>query len=153
MGVAVLQFVGLFLAGILAGEEFIVCYGIQPALSTLADRSHILARQALIRRLWVVVPTIMIPTVVAGIAVLVVSGTGPGIASRWATVIALVAFVLFSFLGTVPINIQVDAWSVDRPPDDWKSEIRRWQRIDVFRSGAAILAFAFALVAVAFTTR
>ena len=72
-----------------------------------------------------------------------------GIGFRWAGVIALVAFVLFSFLGTVPINIQVNDWRVDSPPSDWQATVRRWQRIDVFRSSAAILAFVCFLIALA----
>lgn len=152
MGTVILQAVGLLLAGILAGEEFIVRYGVQPALSGLDDRAHILARQALVRRLRIVVPAIMGPTVLVGIAVLVFGGGGggsSGFAFRLAGVAALVAFVLFSFLGTVPINIRVNDWNVDSPPADWKAVVARWQFIDVFRSSAAILAFAFFLVAVA----
>jgi uncharacterized membrane protein len=149
MGVIVLQAIGLFLAGILAGEEFIVRYGVQPALSALEDRTHIQARQALVRRLRVLVPIIMIPTVLVGIAVIIFSGTGGGIAFRWAGVIALITFVLLSFLGTVPINIQVDSWQVDNPPPDWKATVERWKRIDVFRSSAAIIAFGCFLIALA----
>jgi hypothetical protein len=149
MSTHVLQIVGLFLSGILAGEEFIVRYGIQPALSKLDDRPHLQARQALVRSLRVVVPIIMIPTVLVGIAVLAASGPGPGFGLRWATVAALVAFVLFSFLGTVPINIQVNDWKVDSPPGNWKAVVHRWEQIDVFRSTAAVLAFAFAITAFA----
>jgi uncharacterized membrane protein len=149
MGIHILQFIGLFLSGILAGEEFVVRYGVQPSLSALEDRPHIQARQALVRRLRILVPAIMVPTVIAGIAVLVLSGGGSGIGFRWAGTLALVAFVLFSFLGTVPINIKVNDWNVDEPPADWKSLVRRWEQIDVFRSSAAILAFAFFLTAIA----
>lgn len=144
-----LQFAGLFLTGILAGEEFVVRYGVQPALSALDDRPHILARQALVRKLRIVVPAIMVPTVLVGVAVLVFGGAGTGLWFRGAGVAALVAFMLFSFLGTVPINIGVNDWNVDSPPREWKAVIRRWQVIDVFRSSAAILAFAFFLIAVA----
>lgn len=149
VSVNALQFVGLFLAGILAGEEFIVRYGVQPALSGMEDRPHLHARQALVRRLRVVVPSIMVPTVLVEIAVLVLVGGGPGIALRWATVIALAAFLLISFLGTVPINIQVNDWQIDAPPTNWKAVIHRWEQIDVLRSAAALLAFAFAVISVA----
>ncbi len=145
----VLEVIGLFLAGILAGEEFIVRYGVQPALSRLDDASHIRARQALVRRMRWVVPAIMVPTVLVAIAVTIVGGTGSGFGFRIAGLVALVAFLLFSFLGTVPINIRVNDWDLENPPDDWKTLVARWQLIDVFRSSAAILAFAFFLVAAA----
>ena len=144
-----LEFIGVFLAGILAGEEFIVRYGVQPALSRLDDFSHIRARQALVRRMRWVVPAIMVPTVLVAIVVVIIGGWGPGCWFRIAGLAALVAFLLFSFLGTVPINIKVNDWDLDNPPEDWKALVARWQLIDVFRSGAAILAFAFFLVAAA----
>ena len=141
--------IGLVLAGLLAGEELIVRYGVQPALGKLPDRPHVLARQALVRRLRVVVPVLMVPTVLVAVAVLVVGGGGAGAGFRWAGVIALVAFVLFSFLGTVPINIKVNDWRVDDLPADWKSLVLRWERIDIFRSSAALAAFICCAIAVA----
>ncbi|MCU1420793.1 MAG: hypothetical protein JWN36_444 [Microbacteriaceae bacterium] len=149
MGIDTLQAIGLILAGLLAGEEFIVRWGVQPALSTLEDRAHILARVALVKRLKVVVPILMVPTVLVGIAVLATGGVGAGFAFRIVGLLALVAFVLFSFLGTVPINIRVNDWDADAPPADWRDVVRRWQFIDVFRSSAAILAFVAFVVAAA----
>jgi hypothetical protein len=145
-----LTFVGLLFAGILAGEEFIVRWGVQPALASMTDdRAHIQARQALVRRLRVVVPALMIPTVLVGIAVLVFGGAGDGFAFRIVGVALLVGFVLLSFLGTVPINIRVNEWVADAPPQNWRAELRRWELIDIFRSSAALLAFVSFLVAVA----
>jgi hypothetical protein len=40
----VVQYMGLFLLGVLAGEELIVRYGVHPALSSLEDRAHLLVR-------------------------------------------------------------------------------------------------------------
>ncbi len=142
-----LRFIGLFLTGLLAGEEFIVRYGVQPALARLPDLSHLQARQALVRSLRVVVPVMMLPTVAVEIAVLAIGG--PALPLRLATVIALAAFLAFSFLGTVPINIKVNDWRADAPPADWRTVVRRWELIDVFRSSAALLAFAFAVGAIA----
>jgi hypothetical protein len=144
----VVQCIGLFLLGVLAGEELIVRYGIHPALSGLDDRAHLLVRKALVRRLRVVVPIVMLPAAALAVAVLVVV-TGPGLSLRWASTIAMAGFLLLSFLGTVPINIDVNDWQVDSPPADWKAVVRRWALIDVFRSTAATAAFLFAVLAVA----
>ncbi|MGD8166771.1 anthrone oxygenase family protein [Herbiconiux sp. P16] len=146
----VIELVALFLSGLLAGEEFVVRYGVQPALSAMPDLPHVLARQALVRRLRILVPALMVPTVLLAITALIVGGTSPGVGFRWAALAPLVAFLGFSFLGTVPINIRVNDWTPDAPPADWKDVVRRWERIDVFRSSAAILAFAAALLALAF---
>ena len=149
MGVIVLESVGLLLAGLLPGVEFVVRYGVQPAINLLDDRPHILARQALVHRLRVLVPVVIVPTVVVGIAVVVSGGPGAGVEFRWAGAVALVAFVLIAALGTVPINIRVSDWQADSPPANWKATVRRWERIDVLRSSAAIVASACFLIAVA----
>ncbi|HEY4225695.1 MAG TPA: anthrone oxygenase family protein [Pseudolysinimonas sp.] len=144
----VLETLGVLFAGVLAGEEFIVRYGVQPALTALPDLPHLLARQALVRRLRIVVPALMVPTVLLAIAGLVVGGAGAGFGFRLAGLAALIAFVLFSFLGTVPINIRVNGWDAERPPVDWRQTVARWQLIDVFRSSAALLGFALLLIGV-----
>ena len=146
----IIESLGVFWAGILAGEEFIVRYGVQPALNALEDRAHLLSRMALVRKLMIVVPSIMAPTVIVALIVVFSGGTGAGLIFRMLGVAALVAFLLFSFLGTVPINIAVnDTWDADNPPADWKQLVKRWVFIDTFRSTAAILAFAFFVIAVA----
>ncbi|GAA4244954.1 DUF1772 domain-containing protein [Dactylosporangium darangshiense] len=133
-----LQAIAVILTGLLAGEEFIVRYGVQPALRTLDDRAHIQARVALVRSLRIVVPALMLPAVVASVAAVIAAAS----ALRWAGLVALVAFLLFSFLGTVPINMKVIDWRADAPPEGWRATVRRWERLDVFRSSAAIVAFA-----------
>jgi hypothetical protein len=45
-------------AGLLAGEEFVIRYGVRGPLASLDDQPHILLRRALIRPLRVIVPSI-----------------------------------------------------------------------------------------------
>ncbi len=144
---AIVEVLSVLLAGVLAGEELLVRWGVQPALTSLEDHAHLLARQALVRRLRIVVPALMAPTTVLVVAALVLGGFGPGCVLRAVGTGCLVVFLLASFLGTVPINIRVDGWDAERPPADWKAVVRRWQRIDVLRSSAALAAFVFVLLA------
>ena len=153
MPALVISTIAVLFAGVLAGEEFIVRYGVQPALTSLDDLPHLQARQALVRRLRIVVPALMVPTVLLSIAALSLDATGPGCWFRVAGLAALVAFVLFSFLGTVPINIKVNDWDAEHPPADWKRVVARWQLIDVFRSSAALLGFALLLVGLVLQAR
>lgn len=145
---AVLTIVQLVLVGLLAGEEAIVRWGVQPALRSLPDDAHVRARIALVKRLKVVVPVLMVPAVLASIALLIVAGASDGLAWRIAGAAALLAFVLASFLGTVPINIGVNEWDPARPPADWRAVVVRWERIDVLRSSAAVLSFVLFAIAV-----
>ena len=156
MALIILQSASLFLAGILAGEEFIVRYGVQPALRRLDERAHLLARIALVKRLKVVVPAVMMPTVLVVAASAIVGSLQVGVAHdgailRWLAFAALVALLLFSFLGTVPINIRVNDWNADAPPAHWRALVLRWERIDVFRSSSAMLAFALLVASAAVT--
>jgi len=144
-----LQAVVVFLAGILAGEEFIVRYGIHPALRNLDDRAHVNARIALVLILRFVVPSVMIPTLLAVVAMLVFDGDGAGATFRWAGAAAFGAYLLISFLVTGPLNAKVEKWQADNPPANWKDVVRRWQRIDVLRSTAAIFAFLGFVIALA----
>ncbi|MBF4581787.1 DUF1772 domain-containing protein [Curtobacterium sp. VKM Ac-2865] len=139
--------VQVVLAGLLAGEEFVVRWGVQPAIASLPDTAHLATRVALVKRLKVVVPILMLPTVAASIAVLVAAGTADGFAIRVAGAVALLTFLLASFLGTVPINIRVDGWDPEHPPADWRTVVTRWERIDVLRSTAAGIAFVLFAVA------
>lgn len=144
---SVLLTVQLVLLGLLAGEEFIVRWGVQPALQALPDESHVRARIALVKSLKVVVPILMLPTVVASVAALVPAEQGAGQDWRIAGLVALTVFVLASFLGTVPINVGVNDWNPDAPPADWKAVVARWERIDVLRSSAAGTAFVLFTIA------
>lgn len=147
--VTVAQTIGLILVGLLAGTELIVRYGVQPALTRLPDTAHVLARQALVQRLRVVVPILMVPTVGTAVAVLAVAGGREGLAFRWVGIVCLAAFLIIAFFGTVPINIQVNGWDPERPPADRKAVVGRWERLDVARSTAAIAAFVSFAMAIA----
>lgn len=135
----VIEFVSLFLVGILAGGEFVVRYGVHVSLALLDEPSQIKVRQALIRRLRVLVPAIFLPTFVAGVAVLVLDGSGPGIVFRCVGVLALLIFILVTLIGTVPINKAALTWQPDAPPSNWKALVSRWERLDVVRSSGVII--------------
>lgn len=140
---------GLFLAGILAGMELVVRYGIHPALMRLPDRAHLEARHEVVRVVRVMVPAVLLPSVLVGVAVAILSASDAGSPWRWAAVVAYVAYLLVVFLGTVPINDRFYKWDAANPPEGWQEVIRRWALIDVVRSSLAVLAFALFLVAAA----
>ncbi|WP_171685123.1 anthrone oxygenase family protein [Paenibacillus planticolens] len=145
----VIEFVSLFLTGILAGEEFVVRYGVHASLAHLDEQSQIRVRQALILKLRVLVPAIILPTVVSAVAVLILNRYDSGFGFQCAGALALLILILTTIFGTLPINKGLLLWRPDAPPSNWKQLINRWALLDVVRSSAAILAFAFFLTAVA----
>lgn len=136
-------------AGLLAGIEFVVRWGVQPALSRLDDRTSLAARKSLIRRLRVLVPAIGLPTLLLALGAAILGQQDGGAWLRWTGAVFLVAFFAIAFAGTVPINARIDAWPLEDPPADAAAVIRRWQTIDVFRSTAAVVAFVLLVVALA----
>jgi uncharacterized membrane protein len=145
----VLEFINLFCTGLLAGIEFVVCFGVRAPLNVLDARPQIQIRQALIRRLRVLVPAVFVLTVLSGLAVAILEGATRGFVIRWAGVVAMLTWTVATFRGTVPINEAVLTWRPDSPPENWKAIIKRWERLDMVRTGAALTAFACFLTAAA----
>lgn len=144
-----LGFINLFFAGILAGEELTVRFGVRGPLASLADKPHIEFRQALILRLRVLVPIIFALALVSGIAVTVANGFDSGFGLRCAGLLALVAFILVTLFGTVPINAAALYWNPVAPPANWQQLVQRWERLDDVRCAMALLAFALFLIGMA----
>jgi hypothetical protein len=145
----ILVFVNLFCTGIFAGMEFVVWFGVRAPLHVLDEQPHIQVRQALIRRLRVLMPATFVLTAISGVGVAVREGTAPGFVFRCAGVLAVLTWSLATFKGTIPINVAVLTWRPDAPPENWKGIIKRWERVDTVRTWAALTAFACFLTAVA----
>jgi uncharacterized membrane protein len=149
MLVEVLKFVNLLCAGVLAGEEFVIRFGVRGPVANLDPQPGIQLRQALIRRLRVLVPAIFGLAFFSGIAVTLLEGFGPGLGFHCAGLLSLVAFISITLAGTVPINQAVLTWEAAAPPEGWRAMIDRWERLDTARTWAAIAAFSLFLADVA----
>ncbi len=144
----VLLSLALFFAGLLAGEEFVVRYGVRGALSALDDPSHIRMRQGLILRLRILVPSLFVPSLILTVLVAVFSIGRAGDWVAWVAVASLLVWAGVTFGGTVPINSAAIEWDPDAPPADWTARVRLWERLDSIRCWASVIAFAL-LVATA----
>ncbi len=145
----ILDFVTLFFAGMLAGIEFVVHYGVRGPSEKLDDHAQLQLRQALVMRLRVLVPAFFVPTAVLGIALTVVNGGAPGFWFRCVAVLALGVWAAIRVVGTVPINSATISWQLSAPPKNWKALVNRAERFHSVGVGAAVLAFVCFLVAVA----
>ena len=149
MTFTVLVFANLFLAGILAGEELIIRYGVRGPLARMEDRAHIQMRQGLIRTLRILVPAIFLPALASAIAVAALVGSGSGQAYRGTAVAALAAWILITLFGTVPINEAAAQWDPGAPPTNWKATVDRWEGLNTVRTPTAVLAFTALLIGAA----
>jgi hypothetical protein len=146
----ILDFVTLFFAGMLAGIEFVIHYGLRGSAELLDERAQLQLRQALVLRLRVLVPTFFAPTTVFGIVVTLLNSATPGFVFRCAAVLALSIWILIRVVGTVPINSATAEWQLNAPPTNWRELVNRAERFHSVGVWAAVLAFAFFLTAVAF---
>ena len=145
---AILGFVNLFCVGLLAGEEFVIRYGVRAPIASLDIQPHIQVRQALIRTLRILVPAVFALTIISGVSVTVASGFDQSFGLRCAGLLALLTFIGITLGGTVPLNQAVLTWEPTAPPGNWRMLISQWERLDTLRCWAAITAFAFFLAAI-----
>ena len=143
------EFVNLFFAGILAGLEVSIHYGLHTQTAALDEKPQIVLRQGLVRRLRWLVPAFFLPTALLGIFIAIADGTQPGLYFRAAALVAIITWVLVRIVGTVRINSATLDWNPAAPPVDWRDRISKVERFHIVGTWAAILAFAFFLTAAA----
>jgi hypothetical protein len=145
----ILDVVNVFFSGMLAGIEFVIHYGLTPAAGTLDDHSQLQLRQAMVLRLRVLVPAFFVPAAVTGIALTVIHGSAPGFGLRIAGTVAVLIWIVIRVIGTVPINSATLTWDANTPPKDWQAQVNHAERFHIVGVWAAVLAFAFFLIAMA----
>jgi len=140
--------VNVFLAGLLAGEELAVCYGLREPLNVLSAYPQIQIRQALIKKLRILVPATFLPAVISAILLTFHNTQQNACTCRFAGLVAMLIWSLTTFMGTVPIHKQVALWNPETPPINWRTLINQWERLDQVRCWSAIIAFGFFLAAI-----
>jgi uncharacterized membrane protein len=144
----VIEIASLFFAGLLAGEEFVMFYGVRRSLATLDAIPQLQVRQALIHRLKILVPAIFVPTILLGIASTIAVTFGLIFVLRCVGLIGLVAWALATLPGTAPINSAIAEWDPKAPPENWKETVDRWERFASVRPWGAMFGFVMFLIAI-----
>jgi hypothetical protein len=144
---AIIEFLNLFFAGVLAGEELVICYGVRTVVAVLDQQPQIQLRHALIRKLRALVPAIFVLTALSGIAAMSLDGTRAGFRLRCLAALGLLVWVVATLFGTVPISKNTLAWRPDAPPNNWRVLVGRCERFDMARCLAAVISFAFLVAA------
>ena len=139
----------LFFAGILAGMEIAIHYGVGAAPAALDDGSQVLFRQGLIRKLRVLVPAFFLPAVLSAVAITILDHTKPGFWLRCAALLALLVWIVARVIVTVPTNSATLTWDAEAPPPNWKALVERTENFHVVGVWAALVAFVCLLSAIA----
>ena len=144
-----IEFVNLFFAGILAGLEVSAHYGFHAATLALGEKSQLILRQGVIRRLRWLVPAFFIPTTLSGFAVAIIDGAAPGFIFRLAALAAIVLWIFLRVVATVRINAATLDWDAEAPPANWQELVGKAERFHVVGTWAAVVTFFFFLIAMA----
>ena len=144
-----LDLLNVFFAGMLAGSEFIIHYGVHNPAAQLDTHSALVFRKALVLRLRVLIPALFAPTAVLGIGLTVSNSSAPGFVLRCTGVAALFVWIAIRVVGTVPINSATVDWPLDAPPADWQAQVKRAERFHIVGVWAGVLSFACFLLAAA----
>ncbi|MEO8609869.1 MAG: anthrone oxygenase family protein [Chloroflexota bacterium] len=95
------------------------------------------------------VPAVFGLSVLSGISAILVNGSDGGFGLRLAGLLALIAFIVVTLKGTVPINQAALDWNPAAPPANWRTLVNRWEQLDNVRCWLALAAFALFLIAMA----
>jgi hypothetical protein len=144
---AIIEFLNLFFAGVLAGQELMICYGIRTVVAVLDQQPQIQLRHALIRKLRALMPAVFVLTALSEIAAMSLDGTRAGFNLRCMAALGLLVWIVATLFGTVPINKNTLTWRPDAPPNNWRVLVDRWERFDMARCWAAVISFAFLVAA------
>jgi Domain of unknown function (DUF1772) len=144
---AIIEFLNLFFAGVMAGEELVICYGVRTVVAVLDPQPQIQLRHALIRKMRSLVPTIFVLTALSEMAAMSLHGSAAGFRLRCLAALGLFVWVVATLFGTVPINKSTLAWRPDAPPNHWRVLVGRRERFDMVRCWAAVISFAFLVAA------
>jgi uncharacterized membrane protein len=142
-----LEVVTTVVVGVMVGVEFSVAFVMNPILNALPEDSRQLGHAHGGRMLGAVMPVWYIGSLVL-VAVWAAAGWdnhGTGLVVTAGALLLL--SVVMSLLLLVPINNRNKTWTPENRPEDWKEQMRRWERYHYVRVAVIIAAFTLLVAA------
>lgn len=129
-----MKLAALLLLGTLTGNELAVSAFVHPALSRLPDEQHAASAQGIARVYGKYAPFWYAATLLALIALAWRTRSDErGKPLFGASAALMVAVLIFTLAGPVPINNRVSTWDLNDLPQNWKQERSRWDGLHVIR--------------------
>jgi uncharacterized membrane protein len=129
-----MNFLALLLLGTLTGNELAVSAFVHPTLSRLPDEQHAASVQGIARVYGKYAPFWYASTLLSLIALAWRTRSNePGKSLFIASAALMVAVLIFTLVGPVPINNRVSAWNLKDLPQNWKDERSKWDRLHAIR--------------------
>ena len=129
-----MNFLALLLLGTLTGNELAVSAFVHPVLSSLSDEQHAASAQGIARVYGKYAPFWYAATLLTLIALAWRAPSNePGKFLFGVSVAFMMAVLVFTLVGPVPINNRVSAWNLNDLPQNWKDERSRWDMLHAIR--------------------
>jgi uncharacterized membrane protein len=141
------QYLGVTMTGLLAGNELGTLIGFHPAVRALPLRSQIEAEQALTARLGRIMPFYMTGTVIAAVSAAVDRRGEQGARLAGAAAGASLLTLAITLIGNVPLNDRTIGYPAHGGAAGWAQIRRRWERLHVARVALDVASFAALTVA------
>jgi hypothetical protein len=125
------------------GNEFSVGFFIHRSLARVDHRAFLPAIQVFARIFGKIMPIWMPVTLILHLLLLWLTWRLPASHTIFllSAIILWVIIIVFSILGSVPINNRVKPWDIARLPDDWEAQRRQWDSLKAIRVFLIGLAF------------
>ena len=132
----VLQLVVVVFAALATGGLMVNWIGLGRAMSRLSGSTYVEFHQATNYTFNPYMPIVVVGAILGGIVLTVLS---PGIHSlpgalAIAGFVCYVAVLAIALSTDVQINKQIERWSVQSPPDEWRRIRARWVRFHILRT-------------------
>ena len=134
----ILQFVSILLIGALAGTLF----GLAWATSRFNERQFMQTIQLMLPPLQKWFPPLGFASIIsAGWLAAASFHDRTSFFLYLLCALSVVAVIVITVAGNVPINIQLLKWDPDKPPADWAAQMKRWTYFNSLRTYVAIAGF------------
>ncbi len=142
-------FSALVVIGFAACSEFGSYAFVHPVIRRLATAEHIRVEQGLLKTFGRVMPVLMPLSGILSVT-FAVTGDADGFerTARWGAVLCVLASVVTTVTGNVPINIATGRWDPDHPPPDWKAVRNRWEKLQAVRTWLLLAGFVLVCLSV-----
>jgi uncharacterized membrane protein len=141
----IVLFAALFFVALMAGVAFTVWLYFNPA--GMSPAFYVETMQHAIRAFMVPLSTLLILAVFFTIvSTSLARRDRPSVYLLIAASVCVVAVLLTTVLGHVPINNQIMTWSINSPPSNWTQLSEKWWRFQIVRTIAAIGGLSFLIL-------
>ena len=152
MGLKAWQFISIMLSALVAGVFWGPWLGLSRSIADLSPEVFLAVGHTMIGNLAPIMPLLMPAAILSTIvsAFLLYRRRSTALYPTLAGLVLLLVALLVTLVVEVPIDRQIQSWTMESLPADWQQLRDRWESFHVIRTFAALLAVALLLAGALF---